>query len=52
MNILNLSIQKRRKAVMTLARIQPFCSKYNINIGCYKQNEKRQILPTTITEKK
>ena len=35
---------------MTIARIQPFCSKYNINIGIYKQNEKR-ILPRTITEK-
>ena len=35
---------------MTIARIQPFCSKNNIDIGIYKQNEKR-ILPRTITEK-
>ena len=36
---------------MTLARIQRFCKKYNNNIECYKL-EKRQIFPTTITEKK
>ena len=45
-----INSEGRRKNVMTLARIQPFCKKYNINIGIYKQNEKR-ILPRTITEK-
>ena len=36
--------------MLWLARIQPFCKKYNIDIGIYKQNEKR-ILPRAITEK-
>ena len=33
----------KRKGVMTLARIQPLCSKYNINIGYYKQDKKRNF---------
>ena len=44
-----INSEGRRKAVLTLARIQPFCKKYNINIGYYKRNE-RKILPRTITE--
>ena len=27
--------EQRRSTVMTSARIQPFCEKYNINIGCF-----------------
>ena len=27
--------EQRRSSVMTSARIQPFCKKYNINIGCF-----------------
>ena len=27
--------EQRRSSVMTSARIQPFCRKYNINIGCF-----------------
>ena len=27
--------EQRRSNVMTSARIQPFCKKYNINIGCF-----------------
>ena len=27
--------EQRRSNVMTSSRIQPFCRKYNINIGCY-----------------
>ena len=45
-----INSEGRRKNVMTIARIQPFCSKNNIDIGIYKQIEKR-ILPRTITEK-
>ena len=36
---------------MTLARIQPFCKKYNINIGYYKRSE-RKILPRTYYRKR
>ena len=45
-----INSEGRRKSVMTLARIQPFCKKNNIDIGIYKQNEKR-ILPRTVTDK-
>ena len=34
---------------MTSARIQPFCGKYNINIGCSNDKE---INPRTITQRK
>ena len=27
--------KQRRSNLMTSARIQPFCRKYNINIGCF-----------------
>ena len=27
--------EQRMSSVMTSARIQPFCKKYNINIGCF-----------------
>ena len=39
-----INSEGRRKNVMTLARIQPFCSKYNINIGCYKKMKKDYYL--------
>ena len=35
---------------MTSAKIQPFCRKYNINIGVYNKRQ-RSILPKTITER-
>ena len=35
---------------MTKARVQPFCKKYNINIGCYDNNS-RKILPLSVTER-
>ena len=31
---------QKRSTVMTSARIQPFCRKYNINIGCLMEREK------------
>ena len=34
---------------MTSARIQPFCGKYNISIGCFNDKE---INPRTITQRK
>ena len=34
---------------MTKARIQPFCKKYSINIGCYDNNS-RKVLPLSVTE--
>ena len=36
---------------MTSAKIQPFCRKYNINIGVYNKRQ-RSILPKTITERR
>ena len=27
--------EEERSNVMTFARMQPFCKKHNINIGCY-----------------
>ena len=35
-----INSEGRTKNVMTIARIQPFCSKYDINIGCYKLGKK------------
>ena len=37
--------EQRRSNVMTSARIQPFCRKYNINIGCFyrTRNNPRKI---------
>ena len=42
--------EKRRTNVMTKARIQPFCKKYSINIGCYDNNS-RKVLPLSVTER-
>ena len=36
---------------MTSAKIQPFCRKYNINIGVYNKRQ-RSILPKTINERR
>ena len=36
---------------MTSAKIQPFCRKYNINLGVYNIKQ-RSILPKTITERR
>ena len=41
----------RSKDIMTSAKVQPFCRKYNINLGVYK-NKQRSILPKTITERR
>ena len=41
--------EKYRSGVMTSARIQPFCRKYKINIGCF---DGTRINPRNITERK
>ena len=40
--------EKRRSNVMTSARFQPFCRKYNINIGCY---DGFTVCPRNITQR-
>ena len=40
--------EQRRSNVMTSARIQPFCRKYNINIGCF---DGMRINPRNITQR-
>ena len=40
--------EKYRSGVMTPARIQPFCTKYNINIGYFNGKE---IWPRTVTQR-
>ena len=40
--------EQRRSNVMTSARIQPFCRKYNINIGYY---DGFRVYPRNITER-
>ena len=40
--------EQRRSNVMTAARIQPFCKKYNINIGCF---DGTRINPRNITQR-
>ena len=42
---------KRSKNIMTSARIQPFCKKYNINLGVYNLKH-QEILPPSVTEKR
>ena len=39
--------EQRRPNVMTSARIQPFCKKYNINIGCFDGTRKN---PRNLTQ--
>ena len=39
--------EQRRSNVMTSARIQPFCKKYNINIGCF---DGTRINPRKLTQ--
>ena len=39
--------EQRRNNVMTSARIQPFCKKYNINIGCF---DTTRINPRILTQ--
>ena len=41
--------EQRRSNVMTSARVQPFCRKHNINIGCY---DGFRVCPRKITERK
>ena len=40
--------EERRSNVMTSARIQPFCRKYNINIGCF---DGTRINPRNLTQR-
>ena len=40
--------EQRRSNVMTSARIQPFCRKHNINIGCY---DGFRVCPRNITQR-
>ena len=40
--------EQQRSNVMTSARVQPFCRKYNIKIGCF---EGTRINPTNITQR-
>ena len=40
--------EQRRPIVMTFSRIQPFCEKYNINIGCF---DGFRVCPRSFTEK-
>ena len=40
--------EQRRSNVMTSARIQPFCKKHNINIGCF---DGRRINPRNLTQR-
>ena len=51
MNTKNLYKIPTDAKTLTSAKIQPFCRKYNINLGIY--NKKQQsILPKTITERR
>ena len=43
-----IKTEKYRSGVMTTARIQPFCKKYNINIGYFNGKE---IWPRTVTQR-
>ena len=40
--------KQRRSIVMTAARIQPFCKRYNINMGCF---DGTRINPRSITRR-
>ena len=40
--------EQRRSKVMTSARVQPFCRKYNINIGCF---DATRINPGNVTQR-
>ena len=40
--------EQRRSNVMTSARIQPFCKKYNIKIGCF---DRTRINPRNLTQR-
>ena len=40
--------EQRRSNVMTSARVQPFCRKHNINIGCY---DGFRVCPRNITQR-
>ena len=42
---------KTTKNIMTSAKIQPFCKKYNINLGVYNINQ-QEILPRSVTERR
>ena len=42
---------KTTKNIMTSAKIQPFCKKYNVNLGVYNINQ-QEILPRSVTERR
>ena len=42
---------KTTKNIMTSAKIQPFCKKYNINLGVYNINQ-QEIPPRSVTERR
>ena len=42
---------KTTQNIMTSAKIQPFCKKYDINLGIYNINQK-EILPRSVTERR
>ena len=44
----SIRTEQRRSNVMTSARIQPFCRKYNFNIGCF---DGTRITPRNITQR-
>ena len=46
--LLFIRTEQRRSNVMTAAKIQPFCEKHNINIGCY---DGFKVCPRNLTEK-
>ena len=41
-------MEQRRSNAMTSARVQPFCRKHNINIGCY---DGFRVCPRNITQR-
>ena len=43
-----MQTEQSRSNVMTSARVQPFCRKYNINIGCY---DGFRVYPRNITQR-
>ena len=42
---------KTTKNIMSSAKIQPFCKKYDINLGVYNINQ-QEILPRSVTERR
>ena len=47
--VTSIRIEQRRSNDMTTATIEPFCRKYNVNIGCF---DGFRVCPRNFTEKK